>query len=95
MSNIDNYQASNNGSFSYQKTANYTERVKHFLEEFDAIIPDVVKEFDDLEKRSEAKKCKAFAEKMKGLSTLKRFHDNPIFKDMFYWYIKEPNQKAQ
>lgn len=92
MSNIDNYK--NGGSSNpYQKKENFTRKVVDFIKEYDNIIPYVIKEFDDIDKKAETKPCKAFDEKREGLQALKKLHDHDFFQNLLYWYVKEPENK--
>lgn len=89
MSNIGNYSSTSSSS-SYVKKESYTDEVKRFVEYLHKFMPTIIKEYDDLEKRREAKPCKAFDDKLKGL--------NDIYlaeKALYYWYVEQPKGKQQ
>lgn len=95
MSNIDNHFANGmaNRTVDYARKENYTAQVKNFLEEFENVIPAIVKEYDDLEQRIKTKDCKAFKEKMDGLALLNSTFKEQHIQDLLYWYIQQPKQQ--
>ena len=91
MSSIENYpnKYMSQNSISYAKKASYTEKIEAFakhLHEFKGVIKQ---EFEDLEKRSETKACKAFDEKMASLSAIYQAE-----KDLYYWYVENKKRQA-
>lgn len=94
MSNIDNHFNDNkdNAPIDYTKREDYTNKVRKFIEEFDEVIPFVIQEYDDIDRRFETKKCKAFKEKRDGLAALKKFHDEDMYQNLLYWYVTQPKE---
>lgn len=100
MSNIDEHfnkveKKAKINTGDYAKKQGYTSKVSEFIEQFDAIIPFIIEEYDDLMERLKTKPCKAFDEKTDGLAALKEFHDSAYFQDMKYWYVDEPKLRVQ
>lgn len=89
MSNIGNYNSSNNNPVSYAKKEGYTEKVEKFVQYLHDFKDILQQEFDDLEKKSETKPCKAFDEKMAGLSAIYQAE-----KDLYYWYVENKKRSA-
>ena len=88
MSNIGNYK--NNYTSTSIKVGvadNNTEKVRKFVEYLHSFIPAIEKEFDDLERRAQTKPCKAFEDKMGGLSAIFQAE-----KDLYYWYVEHRKQ---
>lgn len=98
MSNIDNFKPAsdnnNNNNAVYQKRENFTQDVVELIEFYDEKLQSIVSEFDSIEEKRKHKECKAFKEKMAGLSAMKKFHDSQEFQDLLYWYVKQPRGEA-
>lgn len=88
MSNIATYNKQNVAPISYAKKPDFTNRVQEFVQHLHDFMPVIQQEFDDLEKRTETKPCKAFDDKMSGLAAIYQAE-----KDLYYWYVE--NQKRQ
>lgn len=84
MSNIGNHNKTFNSTpISYAKKESYTEQVQKFVQYLHNFIPTITQEYDDLEKKSEKKPCKAFEDKMAGLAAIYSAE-----KDLYYWYVE-------
>ena len=85
MSNIGNYKNNyiNTNTQANTPVNSNTEKIRKFVEYLHNFIPAIEKEFDDLEKRSQTKSCKAFEDKMGGLSAIYQAEKN-----LYYWYIE-------
>lgn len=89
MSNIANYNKNQNNPISYAKRESYTEMVQQFVKNLHDFIPIITQEFDDLEKKAQVKPCKAFDDKMNGLSAIFQAE-----KDLYYWYVENCKRQA-
>lgn len=85
---IENYNRSNT-PISYARKEDYTEKVQRFVENLHELLPVLQAEFDDLEKKSQTKPCKAFDDKMAGLSAIYQAE-----KDLYYWYVENRKRQA-
>ena len=89
MSNIENYNKMEKAPISYAKREFYSDEVRSFVEKLHDFIPVIKQEFEDLDKKSQVKPCKAFDDKMAGLSAIYNAE-----KDLYYWYVENKKRQA-
>ena len=89
MSNIENFNKMEQAPISYAKKEFYSDKIRNFVEKLHNFIPVIIQEFDDLEKRSQTKPCKAFDDKMAGLSAIYNAE-----KSLYYWYVENKKRQA-
>lgn len=93
MNSIENYPNKysnlNQNPMNYVRKENYTERVEAFVRHLHEFKEVIKQEFDDLAKKSETKKCKAFDDKMAALSAIYQAE-----KDLYFWYVENKKRQA-
>ena len=83
MTDVSNYSKPDSASISYTKRESCTDQVVKFVEDLHTMIPTLIKEFKDLQQKAEFKPCKAFDDKMGGISAICKAE-----KDLDYWYVE-------